>query len=315
MAEYQWNASLLRHVFILPQDVADKHLRLAGAEQLKVLLWLARHDGVYDEEACSRAVGVAATECRDALRYWLDAGVLVGEETVAPPPTPTAPVAKPKVARPRPVKPQMPEVIEARESDPEFAYLEDEVAARLGRPLSPGDRETLLYLYRTAGLPAAVVLMVVGYAVETEHLTMRYIEKVALDWADKDILTMAAAEEYLCAMERRQTAVKHVQTVCGLDKPLTGTVAYAAAERWICDWSISDDVLRKAYEICREKTGKFQAGYMTRVLENWRDQGADTVEKIAELERGSSAESHDENNAYESMVEQYVPVYKKKKKG
>ena len=76
----------------------------------------------------------------------------------------------------------------------------------------------------------------------------------------------------------------------------------------------SDDLLRKAYEICREKTGKFQAGYITRVLENWRAQDADTLEKIEELENGKpKAEPSEENNAYETMVEQYVPVYKKKK--
>ena len=321
LAEYQWNASLLRHVFILPEEVADKHLRLAGAVQLKVLLWLSRHGGAYEDEACSRAVGESVPDCRDALRYWVDAGVLAGSDGVpvaaAPAPTKAVePRSKAPVARPRAVKPQMPEVIARRDSSPEFAYLLDEVSARLGRPLSPGDMETLLYLCDTAGLPTGVILMVVGYAVSASRLTMRYIEKIALDWADRDILTIAAAEEHLCQLERSQQALKHVQTVCGLDKPPSGAAAFAAAEKWVYDWGTSDDVLRQAYEICREKTGKFQTAYMNRILDNWREQGADTAEKIEALSgdpKGSRKAEPDSD--YENMVEQYIPVYKKKKKG
>ena len=319
LAEYQWNASLLRHVFILPEEVADKHLRLAGAVQLKVLLWLSRHGGVYEDEACSRAVGASAPDCRDALRYWVEAGVLTGVDSA---PVPVAAPAKPEpqgktpVARPRAVKPQMPEVVARRDSNPEFAYLLDEVSARLGRPLSPGDMETLLYLCDTAGLPASVILMVVGYAVSANHLTMRYIEKMALDWADRDILTIAAAEEHLCHLERSQQALKHIQTVCGLDKPPAGAAALSAAEKWVYEWNVADDVLRQAYEVCCQKTGKFQTAYMNRVLENWREQGADTAEKVAALSDNKKAgRKAAPESEYESMVEQYIPVYKKKKKG
>ena len=322
LAEYQWNASLLRHVFILPEEVADKHLRLAGEIPLKVLLWLSRHGGVYEDEACARAVGKSASECRDALRYWVQAGVLLGGDSSAPTPAlaPTEvklPTVKAPLTRPRAVKPQMPEVIARRDSDAEFAYLLDEVSARLGRPLSPGDMETLLYLCDTAGMPVGVILMVVGYAVAANKLTMRYIEKVALDWADRDVLTIAAAEEHLCRLERSQQALRHVQTVCGLDKPPTGAAAFAAAEKWIYDWNTPDDILRQAYEVCCQKVGKFQAGYMTRVLENWREQGADTVQRIADLSADSkkAGKKAAPDSEYETMVEQYIPIYKKKKKG
>ncbi len=323
MAEYQWNAPLLRHVFILPEEVADKHLRLAGAVQLKVLLWLSRHGGVYDDEACSRAVGAPTPDCRDALRYWVELGVLTGgdtqpAETPAPvPAAPAEPVRKTPAARPQPVKPQMPEVIARRESSPEFAYLLDEVSVRMGRPLSPGDMETLLYIHDTAGMPAEVILMVVGYAASAERLTMRYIEKIALDWADRDIVTIAAAEEHLCQLERSQQALKHVQTVCGLDKPPMGASAFSAAEKWVYEWKITDEVLRLAYDVCREKTGKFQTAYMTRVLDNWREQGADTADKVAALsgDKPKKGKKDAPSNEYEDMVAQYIPVYKKKKKG
>ncbi len=313
MADYPWNTALLRRVFLVPEEVADKHLRLASAAQLKVLLWLSRHDGEFDEEACARAVGVSAADCRDALRYWVDADVLMGKE---PPVTPTTAITAPTVPMPRPpaVKPQMPEVLERRKNNSNFAYLLDEVGARLGRPLSPGDMETLLYLLDTAGLPVEVILLVVGYAASSERFSMRYIEKVALDWADRGIVTIAAAEEYLCLLERSETALRHVQTVCGLDKPPLGSLAFSAAKKWVYDWNVSDDVLRLAYAVCCNKTGRFQAKYMDKILENWRDQGADTAEKVAELCGKSLAQSTatTDDSEYEELVANYVPVYKKK---
>ncbi len=320
MAEYVWNASLMRHVFVVPEEIADRHLRLAGSVQLKVLLWLSRNDGAFDADVCAKAIGETAPDCRDALQYWVAAGVLQGtDEPEEEATTVTLAVSVPqpakKAARPKVTKPQMTDVLRRQTKDEEFGGLLTEVSARMGRPLSNGDAETLLYLYETVGLPAAVLLMVVGYAVHAERINMRYIEKVALDWADRGILTMEAAEEHLCYMERCEQAVRHVQAVCQLEKPLTGATVSRTAEKWICQWGIADEVLRQAYAICLEKTGKFETRYMDRVLENWHSQGADTAEKVLALSGKKPAKaSTAENTEYEEMVGQYIPVYKKKKR-
>ncbi len=317
MAEYVWNAALMRRVFVVPEEIADRHLRLAGSVQLKVLLWLSRNDGAFDADACAKAIGETAPDCRDALQYWVAAGVLqaTGDEepvviTELPAPQPVKKPARPKVT-----KPQMTDVIRWQTKDEEFGGLLTEVSTRMGRPLSNGDAETLLYLYETVGLPAAVLLMVVGYAAQAERINMRYIEKVALDWADRGILTMEAAEEHLCYMERCEQAVRHVQTVCQLQKPLTGATACRTVEKWICQWGITDEVLLQAYEICREKTGKFETRYIDRVLDNWHSQGANTAEKVAKLSGKKPAKAPTaENTEYEEMVGQYMPVYRKKKR-
>ena len=324
MAEYFWNAALMRRVFAVPEEVVDRHLRLAGTIQWKVLLWLSRNGGAFEAAACAKATGERESDCRDALQYWIAAGVLESDGAPvasAPAPTPT-PVEVPAVqpapkptARPKVTKPQMTEVIRRQKKDEEFGGLLVEVGARMGRPLSNGDAETMLYLYDTVGLPAAVILMVVGYAAQTERLNMRYIEKVALDWVDRGIQTMEAAEEHLCYLERCEQAVLRVQAVCQLAKPLTGAAVLRAAEKWICQWHITDEVLAEAYAVCLEKTGKFETRYLDRVLENWHSQGADTPDKVAELTgKKPKKQPTAANTEYENMIEQYVPVYKKKKR-
>ncbi|MBO5929306.1 MAG: DnaD domain protein [Clostridia bacterium] len=321
MAEYRWKPSQMKRVFVLPKDIVDRHLRLAGSVQLKVLLWVSRNGGEFDVDACAKAVGVCAPDCQDALQYWVAAGVLLpsnDEVTVSTPPPvdeQPKPVPAQPVVRPAAVKPQMTEVVKKQKKCPDFAYLLEAVSARLGRPLANGDAETMLYLYETAGLPAEVILMVVGYAAQTNRFNMRYIEKVALDWADKGIMTMAAAEEHLCLLERCQDAIKKVQTVCGLTRPLSGEFAERTAEKWIYQWKVEDALLLEAYNICVEKTGGFQTKYVDKVLENWRMQEITTPEQLQSGGKNKKkAPSSEENQEYETMVENYIPVYKKKGK-
>lgn len=322
MAEYHWDPRGFGRVLAIPAAVAEQHLKLAGPIQLKVLLWHAAN-GTFDPDACAAAVGYPAADCVDAMQYWVSAGVLGTADAppspVAAAPAPAASVTAP-VSRPKAVKPQLQEVIAAQNSSPEFAYLLDTVSARLGKPLSGGDMETLLYLFNTAGLPAEVILMAVGYAAQSERFTLRYIEKVALDWADRGILTIAAAEEYLCYLERCQQALLKVQTVCGLPTPIPASAAnQEKAEKWVFGWRMSDDLLREAARICEEKTGKFGMAYANAILENWHAQGVTTVEQVREMsapaKKRAARPADDSDNDYEQMVEQYVPVYKKKKKG
>ena len=95
---YTWNMRLMGDVFVLPGDIVDNHLRLAGSTQLKVLLWCARCGrGEFDAQACSAAIGVSPADCVDALQYWLQTGVLT--ENGAPASVPAAP-PKPAALQP-----------------------------------------------------------------------------------------------------------------------------------------------------------------------------------------------------------------------
>ena len=316
-----WDPAQLTGVFAVPAVVAERHLKLAGAVQLKVLLWFARNSAGFDAAACGKALGISEADCRDALQYWVESGVLHRVGEASPPVTavaPAAPATAPPVPvrRPAPVKPQMTEVVQAQRESAEFAYLLETVAARLGRPLSPGDMETLLYLLRTAGLPAEVILMAVGYAAQSERFTVRYVEKIALDWADRGILTIDAAEKHLCYLEHCQQALLKVQTVCELPSPLSLTATnMSLAEKWVFQWHVPDELLREAYALCVEKTGKFGGKYMDRILENWQSQGITSTEDLTAAKGKRPARAAgDTASDYEQMVEQYVPVYKKKSK-
>ena len=82
---YQWNPACLTRVFALPAEVVDRHIRLAGSAQLKVLLWLScRGEGEFDPAACSAAIGLSPADCSDALQYWVACGLLRPAQMTAP---------------------------------------------------------------------------------------------------------------------------------------------------------------------------------------------------------------------------------------
>lgn len=72
--------------FSVPAVVTDKHLKLAGSAQLKVLLWLLRHMG--DDHSMSSlcaALRMSQADAADAMQYWVEAGVVLieGEQVTA----------------------------------------------------------------------------------------------------------------------------------------------------------------------------------------------------------------------------------------
>lgn len=54
-------------------------------------------------------------------------------------------------------------------------------------------------------------MMVIEYAVADGKTSMRYVERVALDWADHGIDNIAAAEAHLCGQERLRQSWEQVR--------------------------------------------------------------------------------------------------------
>lgn len=285
---YQWNSDSLGAVIAVPTAVTDRALKLAGALQLKVLLWFARHGG-FDAAACAAATGQTESDCCDAMQFWVEMGVLRTEGESVPTETPAPmPDLPPLTMAPPPEKAARPtfrEVVARQKSSPDFGYLLKTAEQRLGRTITPGETETFLYIYDTVGLPAEVILMLLVYAIRNDKVKSRsgfrtYLEKAALSWAEQGIVTVAAAEEELCRQERRHAVREHIQTLFALPRPLT-LLQVEAAVQWVDEWHFSDEMLLIALAKCREKTDGFNANYVSRILEGWLADGISTPEQAA----------------------------------
>lgn len=325
---YQWNGAALGGVFALPNTVADRALKMAGAAQLKVLLWWARH-GEFDESACAAATGLSPADCRDAMSFWCGAGVLerAGEsENATVEETEKAPIPHtlPPAAEIR--RGQLPDALARQRSDPKFDCLLKTAEQRIGAPLTPGDMESFLYMYDQLGLPAEVIVMIVVNAVQEGKVHARssfrkYVERIAESWAREGIVTVAAAEALLCRRERIDAVGARMKQLFSLQRAPT-LAAKEEAVRWFDEWGFSDEVLLIAAAKCREATGNFNANYMSRILESWYADGVTTPQQAKEAAApkrraagkpllSESAEKPAAQTDYEQALANWRPVYTK----
>ena len=297
-------------VFAVPTALVDTHMRLAGAVQLKVLLYILRHAGrPVQEEEMAQSLGVSAADIKDALFYWQQAGLLPdAQEATEPAPAPApsaaesispvdeAPVSteEPRLisSRPTPATPQTPakKLAPHRVEKPDGVFLANRMASSseiaalmqetefiLGRPLSPGLSSTLLYMHDDCGLPTDVIIMLVQYAKEQGKDNTHYIESTGRAWAQEGILSHEKAEQKLRYLDESAKAWRLVERALGIShrRPTAREMQFCA--RWVLTWHFEEAMLREAYERCINATGKLNFTYIDRILERWQREGVRTL--------------------------------------
>ena len=69
--EYRLHMGPWNSVFAVPTALVDRYLKLAGKEQLQVLLWMLRHGGeAFSPEALAQELALDQDAVLDALDYW-----------------------------------------------------------------------------------------------------------------------------------------------------------------------------------------------------------------------------------------------------
>lgn len=308
--DYSLDIGMWNQVFAVPCALVDRHLKLAGREQLQVLLFALRHAGEgFSPESISRDLGMTADQALDSLEYWCDRGLLsqsgqtllpvpqAGGMTAENPAQPSAPSgqeAAPQVQDEKPALPQRRRLIKpdgehltARLAESEnVRYLLQEAEATLGKTISPAMSALLLTITDDYGLPAEVTVMLLHYAQEIGRTGTSYIDSVARDWAESGIFSLEAAEEKLQLLTRARLAWGKVSAAAGLTKRSPSKSEEERACRWVYEWGFSQEMLESAYEACVDHTGKFSAAYMDKVLTGWHGLG---IHDRAALEKHKQA--------------------------
>ena len=121
-----WNS-----VFAVPSELVDKHLKLAGAVQLKVILWILRHSGEnITTDDLAKSLNMQEADVRDSLSYWSETGLVTLDEGIIVPPA------------------------EQTKSESEPVILQDTAVARLHHPEAiPSRKSGLISLSFRTGMP------------------------------------------------------------------------------------------------------------------------------------------------------------------
>ncbi len=185
--------------------------------------------------------------------------------------------------------------------------------AILERILSPSDFELIYSFVDWLGLPVEVVVMLLRFAASRGKTGKRYLETVAIDWADKGIDNYESAEEYIREIELKLSNEGKIRGILGIyDRALTQTEKkYIKA--WTFEKDIPSELVAEAYDRTVAATGKLSWQYMNKILVSWSDEGIRTVDEVREKEalfKLKSAPSKVKANGKKSKFNNYEDTNK-----
>lgn len=277
--DYLINFASFSSIFAVPCEVIDKYINEASPDELKVLLYILRHQSnTINDEKMSDFLGLTQEKIKKSINYWVDKAVLNIDNSLCDDKTkkvevkPTKKIVDTSIA----YSPEEIESISAK--NPELKFLISEAPNQLKRLITTNDCAILVYLFTGAGLPAEVILMIIQYCVSQKKGNMNYIKKMALGWADEEINTHEKAEEKIKKLEFYNSFEGKVKSIFGASGRAFTEKESAFIEHWANDLKSSIELVSLAYEKCIENTGKFKIEYMNTILENWNKKGIKTLD-------------------------------------
>lgn len=200
------------------------------------------------------------------------------------PTAPSVPAHAVSSAADMPAVPEKPnytaEQLQAFKSDEDTSRLLFVAEQYLKKPLSPSDMRTILFIMDKLGFSEDLTDYLIQYCVDRGKRDLRYIEKVALSWAEQGITTPKQAAALSGKYDR---AVYDIMRALGRNNAPTETeVAYI--DRWRKFYGFENDVILDACERTVLATDSHRFEYAEGILKSWYKAGVHHKNDIRSLD-------------------------------
>lgn len=136
----------------------------------------------------------------------------------------------------------------------------------LKKTLSANDIRSILFLTDTLHFNNDLIDYLLQYCVQRGKKDFRYIEKVAISWAEEGITTPHEACTYASRYDRNVYTIMNA-----LGKSNTPTSAEVDfMKRWYDEWGFSMDIILEACERTVLATDKHRFEYADKILSSWK---------------------------------------------
>lgn len=151
----------------------------------------------------------------------------------------------------------------------------------LGKMLSPGEMQKLLYFYDGLHFSTDLIDYLIEYCVSRGHKSIRYIEKVAFSWHDEGITTVRAAR---ASVNNYHKDYFEIFKALGITSHNPIDAEVVLMRKWLEDEHFSMDVIREACTRTVMNTEKPSLTYADGILSRWAAEGVRTVADIRPLD-------------------------------
>lgn len=297
----------------VPNIFIDNYMADANGEFIKVYLYLLRcmnsNGGSMSISAIADYLNHTEKDVMRALKYWEKTGVLSLEldnsnrltglcfnelnncstSESATPSQPTPPVE---------VHPLTVSSTEAKTSIVEKRdYSLDEVKAfcnnhevsellfiietYLKHPLNSTEMNTVFFWYDGLHFSGELIEYLVEYCITNGHSSLRYMDKVALGWAESGIDTIEKAKEHVSI---RSKAYYSIMKSFGISGRNLADSEMAFVNKWTKEYGFDTELIQEACKRTISATQKPSFEYADSILTNWHTNNVHTLKDVASLD-------------------------------
>ena len=136
----------------------------------------------------------------------------------------------------------------------------------IGKPLTPSEIKTILFFIDVLHFSEDLIDYLIQYCVDRGKKDFKYIEKVAVNWAEEGISTPKQAQKY---------STKYDKSVYSIMNALGKSTSPTAKEmefinRWTREYCFSTDIILEACERTVLATDKHRFEYAEGILSSWK---------------------------------------------
>jgi len=193
------------------------------------------------------------------------------------------PVEKSKSLTPPEGRPQysVQELTLYRSQSKEIERLFSKAEQALGKLLTYNDMNIIFGFYDWLRLPSDVIEYLLSYCAEHGNRSLRYIEKCALDWAEREIDDLEKALDYVHLFD------KHYRSILQRMGKLSSFPTPAQRkqiDKWLHEMYMPLDVVLEACDRTTLTAEKPSLSYVDKILTQWHKSGVSNLADVKEAD-------------------------------
>lgn len=305
----------------IPRGMADSLIAAHDGDVALLYIWLSRN-GALDADKAARELCRTEGEIKNAYEKLMRLIPAAGAKPVQ---------SEPEKGKKLPPPEELPEytsedIVRRSKEDSGFQAVVSQAQSKLGRTLSTADMKTLFGIYDYLSLPADVIFMLISYCIDVFREkygmgrlpSMRSIEKEAYSWANKEIITIEQADEYIRAAAEKRSRAGELKLAMGIGSRVLTPTERKYITSWF-DMGFDNEAILIAYDRTVTNTGALKWGYMNKIMLSWQSKGIRTAADVRERDSRSPAPAKAENQHRSSVsgdeLDRLRSIYEKVKNG
>jgi len=173
------------------------------------------------------------------------------------------------------------EMEKLKNADAQLDYLLKVAERLMAKPLTYNEMNALLGFYDWLKLPVEVIEVMLDYCISNGKKSMRYMEKVAIDWADNGISSANEAEDYIYLFNNEY---RQIMKAFGHTRRDPNPKEMAYMKKWLRELNMPLTLVKEACDKTIFAIGQPKFSYADAILASWHNAEISSIDEVKALD-------------------------------